>query len=84
MLLVHEEAVEQDTTKYQNSPELQQGGLEKVVELSSNFFSRLVQSKDHEGEEKNCATRSGNADIIDCGATHNFISNRLVQKLELS
>ena len=45
MLLVHEEAVEQDTTKYQNSPELQEGGMEKVVELSSNFLVRLFNPK---------------------------------------
>ena len=45
VLLVHEKAVEQDKTKYHSSPDLQEGEMEEVVELSSNFIDGFSNPK---------------------------------------
>ena len=82
MLLVHEETVEHNTTEYQSSTELQEGRMEEVVELSSNSVVGLSNPKTMKVKGK--IAQSEVATLIDCGATHNFISNRLVQKLGLS
>ena len=79
MLLVHEETVEQDTSEYQSSPELHEGGMEEVAELSLNSVVGLSYPKTMKVKGK--IAQQELVTLIDCGASHNFISKKLVQKL---
>ena len=82
MLVVHEDLHGQEIPESLNFCDFQDGDGEEVVELSLNSVVglsalRTMKIKGHLTQQKVIR-------LIDCGATHNFISNWLVQKLGLS
>ena len=79
MLLVQDDLIEEEITRPGGGDERQTGEVEEIVELSSNSVVELSAPKT-KNIKKN---RSRVIPMIDCSATHKFISTMVVQKLGL-
>ena len=76
VLLVHDDPQETDGLEIPSPLDLQEVGMEEVVELSLNSVVDLSTSKTMKLKGK-----IGYQEVIiliDCGATHTFISNKVV------